>query len=286
MDNPALINSVLINIALVTILLPFAGAILTACLPQQWAKWSCTFFSLLATLGTILLAYVYLSGGKVDVTFDLIHYGDMALFGLTIDRISTLIAFAVVFLGLLVSIYSTGYLTLGNREHPHEGTNRYYALLLVFIGAMAGLVLSSTLLGQLFFFEITGGCSWGLIGYYQSQKSLRSALKALLVTHVAAIGLYLAAAVLLVNTGTFALTALAQLDHTTKVIVFGGILFAARGNRPSYHCISGYRMRWRPRPQSVPICTPRRWSKSASISSLAPSTPPVMCRRLSALSVW
>ncbi|MGK9532227.1 hydrogenase 4 subunit D, partial [Salmonella enterica subsp. enterica] len=90
-----------------------AGAILTACLPQQWAKWSCTFFSLLATLGTVLLAYAYLSGGKVDVTFDLIHYGDMALFGLTIDRISTLIAFAVVFLGLLVSIYSTGYLTLG-----------------------------------------------------------------------------------------------------------------------------------------------------------------------------
>ncbi|MFV8760286.1 proton-conducting transporter membrane subunit, partial [Yersinia enterocolitica] len=229
MDNLALINSVLINIALATILVPFAGAILTACLPQQWAKWSCTFFSLLATLGTVLLAYAYLSGGKVDVTFDLIHYGDMALFGLTIDRISTLIAFAVVFLGLLVSIYSTGYLTLGNREHPHEGTNRYYALLLVFIGAMAGLVLSSTLLGQLFFFEITGGCSWGLIGYYQSQKSLRSALKALLVTHVAAIGLYLAAAVLLVNTGTFALTALAQLDHTTKVMVFGGILFAAWG---------------------------------------------------------
>ncbi|MFA9209248.1 MAG: hydrogenase 4 subunit D, partial [Yersinia sp. (in: enterobacteria)] len=134
-------NIALMNIALATILVPFAGAILTACLPQQWAKWSCTFFSLLATLGTVLLAYIYLSGGKIDVTVDLIHYGDMALFGLTIDRISTLIAFAVVFLGLLVSIYSTGYLTLGNREHPHEGTNRYYALLLVFIGAMAGLVL-------------------------------------------------------------------------------------------------------------------------------------------------
>lgn len=104
-------NIALMNIALATILVPFAGAILTACLPQQWAKWSCTFFSLLATLGTVLLAYIYLSGGKIDVTVDLIHYGDMALFGLTIDRISTLIAFAVVFLGLLVSIYSTGYLT-------------------------------------------------------------------------------------------------------------------------------------------------------------------------------
>lgn len=35
----------------------------------------------------------------------------MALFGLVIDRVSTLILFVVVFLGLLVTIYSTGYLT-------------------------------------------------------------------------------------------------------------------------------------------------------------------------------
>lgn len=101
----------------------------------------------------------------------------MALFGLVIDRVSTLILFVVVFLGLLVTIYSTGYLTDKNREHPHNGTNRYYAFLLVFIGAMAGLVLSSTLLGQLLFFEITGGCSWALISYYQSDKAQRSALK-------------------------------------------------------------------------------------------------------------
>lgn len=72
---------------------------------------------------------------------------------------STLILFVVVFLGLLVTIYSTGYLTDKNREHPHNGTNRYYAFLLVFIGAMADWY-SSTLLGQLLLFEITGGCSW------------------------------------------------------------------------------------------------------------------------------
>lgn len=134
-----------------------------------------------------------------------------------------------MFLGLLVSFYSTGYLTNGNREHPHDGTRRYYAFLLIFIGAMAGLVLSSTILGQLLFFEITGGCSWALIGYYQSEKSLRSAMKALLITHVASIGLYLAAATLFVSTGSFELTAIATLDEPTKLIVFGGILFAAWG---------------------------------------------------------
>ncbi len=217
------------NIALATVLVPFVGALLTACLPQRMAKWLCTLFALLATLGTLLLAQAFFSGGKADTTYTLLQYGDAALIGITIDRVSTLIVFAVVFLGLLVSLYSTGYLTTGNREHPHEGTNRYYAFLLVFIGAMAGLVLSSTLLGQLLFFEITGGCSWGLIGYYSTPKAQRSAMKALLITHFASIGLYLAAATLFITTGTFALSALGQLHGSAALVVFGGILVAAWG---------------------------------------------------------
>lgn len=217
------------NIALATLLIPFAGALITSLMPNRMAKWLCTLFALLATLGTVFLGWQFLAEGKVDTTITLVQYGDIALFGFTIDRVSTLIAFAVVFLGLLVSLYSTGYLTNGNREHPHEGTRRYYAFLLIFIGAMAGLVLSSTILGQLLFFEITGGCSWGLIGYYQSEKSLRSAMKALLITHVASIGLYLAAATLFVSTGSFELTAMAMLDEPQKLVVFGGILFAAWG---------------------------------------------------------
>lgn len=217
------------NIALTTLLVPFVGALLTACAPKQQAKNICTVFALLATLGTVALGWQFLAGGKTDTTYTLVSYHGVALFGFTVDRISTLIAFAVVFLGLLVSLYSTGYLTTGNREHPHDGDNRYYAFLLIFIGAMAGLVLSSTLLGQLLFFEITGGCSWALIGYYQTQKSQRSAMKALLITHVASLGLYLAAATLFINTGTFALSALSQLQGSASYIVYGGILFAAWG---------------------------------------------------------
>ncbi|WP_315707891.1 hydrogenase 4 subunit D [Brenneria uluponensis] len=222
------------NVALATILLPFFGALLIAFMPQRQAKILCSLFALLATLGIAWLACAYFNSGKTDVTFTLYRYGQTEIFGFILDRISLLIGFAVVSLGLLVSIYSCGYLTLGNREHPHEGTNRYYAFLLVFIGAMAGLTLSSTILGQLLFFEITGGCSWALIGYYQTPKSLRSAMKALLVTHVASIGLYLAAAYLFVNTGTFALSALSQLDETGKIIVFSGILFAAWGKSAQF----------------------------------------------------
>lgn len=221
------------TIALATILIPFIGALITACSPYKVAKQLCVLFALIATLGTVALGWGFLSAGKVAQTISLIGFEyagtHVELFGVIIDNVSTLICFAVVSLGLLVSIYSTAYLTKGNKEHPHEGSTRYYAFLLIFIGAMAGLVLSSTLIGQLLFFEITGGCSWALIGYYQSPKSLRSAMKALLITHVAAVGLYFGAAWLFAQTGTFALSALANVDDTAKVIIIGGVLFAAWG---------------------------------------------------------
>lgn len=101
------------------------------------------------------LISAFYQADKVAVTLTLVNVGDVALFGLVIDRVSTLILFVVVFLGLLVTIYSTGYLTDKNREHPHNGTGSVIThFLLLFIGAMAGLVLSSTLLGQLLFLKL------------------------------------------------------------------------------------------------------------------------------------
>lgn len=96
-------------------------------------------FAALTTLCMLSLISAFYQADKVAVTLTLVNVGDVALFGLVIDRVSTLILFVVVFLGLLVTIYSTGYLTDKNREHPHNGTNRYYAFLLVFIGAMSEL---------------------------------------------------------------------------------------------------------------------------------------------------
>lgn len=217
------------NLALTTLLLPFIGALVVSFSPQRRAAEWGVLFAALTTLCMLSLISAFYQADKVAVTLTLVNVGDVALFGLVIDRVSTLILFVVVFLGLLVTIYSTGYLTDKNREHPHNGTNRYYAFLLVFIGAMAGLVLSSTLLGQLLFFEITGGCSWALISYYQSDKAQRSALKALLITHIGSLGLYLAAATLFLQTGTFALSAMSELHGDARYLVYGGILFAAWG---------------------------------------------------------
>ncbi|HAH9273426.1 hydrogenase 4 subunit D [Escherichia coli] len=127
------------NLALTTLMLPFIGALVVSFSPQRRAAEWGVLFAALTTLCMLSLISSFYQADKVAVTLTLVNVGDVALFGLVIDRVSTLILFVVVFLGLLVTIYSTGYLTDKNREHPHNGTNRYYAFLLVFIGAMSEL---------------------------------------------------------------------------------------------------------------------------------------------------
>ncbi|MEK8757770.1 hydrogenase 4 subunit D [Escherichia coli] len=127
------------NLALTTLMLPFIGALVVSFSPQRRAAEWGVLFAALTTLCILSLISAFYQADKFAVTLTLVNVGDVALFGLVIDRVSTLILFVVVFLGLLVTIYSTGYLTDKNREHPHNGTNRYYAFLLVFIGAMSEL---------------------------------------------------------------------------------------------------------------------------------------------------
>ncbi len=127
------------NLALTTLMLPFIGALVVSFSPQRRAAEWGVLFAALTSLCMLSLISAFYQADKVAVTLTLVNVGDVALFGLVIDRVSTLILFVVVFLGLLVTIYSTGYLTDKNREHPHNGTNLYYAFLLVFIGAMSEL---------------------------------------------------------------------------------------------------------------------------------------------------
>ncbi len=217
------------NLALLTVFFPFLGAALIGLGPHSAGKWLCQLFAAVGLAAIVGLIVAFAGAGHVGMTVDLITFGATKIIGITIDSVSVLVAFLVIAIGFLVSVYSASYLNEGNREHPDIGRKRYYAFLLIFIGAMSGLVFSSTLAGQLVFFEITGGCSWALIGYYETPKALHAAAKALIITHIASLGLYFAAAVLFAQTGTFSVTAIAQLSPEFKTVVMLGILFAAWG---------------------------------------------------------
>jgi hydrogenase-4 component D len=216
--------------ALAGILLPFLGSLLVLVVPRSWVKWLSQAITTLALLCTLYVLLDLAARGRAGYSADVLWLGDILIYGVIVDKVSTLISSAFIAVGLLTLIYSGGYLTPGNRDHPESGIQRrYYFFLLVFISAMAGLVMSSTMLGLLAFFELTGICSWGLIGYYNDEKSLRAATKAIITTELASVGLFVATAYFFVVTGGFRLAALADLGEASKILIFFGILIAAWG---------------------------------------------------------
>ncbi len=221
----------MVTLVLASFLLPFLGGALVLVIPRGWVKAFSAIVAGLAFACSLFIFIVLTAVGQATITADvLVFAGQIVVFGVTIDKLSALVGLAVSLVGFLIVVYSTGYLSPGNREHPeHELQRRYYSFLLLFVGSMAGLVYSSTVISLLFFFELTGVCSWALIGYYDDAKARRAALKAVITTQIASLGLYLAAVILFVLSGSFQLTALAGLAAAARVAVFIGVLSAAWG---------------------------------------------------------
>ncbi|HVN16929.1 MAG TPA: hydrogenase 4 subunit D [Anaerolineales bacterium] len=220
----------MVSWVLASFLIPFVGAILTLVVPRNWIKAFSQIVAGLAFLCSLFVLIGLAMAGQVASSVNLVSLAGIVIFGVTIDKVSTLVGLAVILVGFLIVVYSTGYLTPKNLEHPEpEVKRRYYFFLLVFIGAMGGLVYSSTMIGLLVFFELTGVCSWGLIGYYDDLKARKAAMKAIITTQVASLGLYLATSAFFLWSGTFQLTALAGMTDNAKIIIFSGVLIAAWG---------------------------------------------------------
>ncbi|MFZ5819023.1 MAG: hydrogenase 4 subunit D [Chloroflexota bacterium] len=215
---------------LASILLPFAGGLLTLVLPRNWIKFFSALVALLAALAGIFVLVVFTAAGKATLSVDLLSIGHWLVFGVVIDKLSALIGAALGVVGFLIVVYAAGYLTPQNREHAEmDVKRRFYFFLLLFIGSMAGLVFASTMLGLLIFFELTGVCSWGLIGYYDNEKARKAALKAIIVTQVASLGLYAATAFFFALTGGTRLSDMAALTGSAKTFIFIGVLIAGYG---------------------------------------------------------
>lgn len=86
------------NLALTTLLLPFIGALVVSLSPQRHAAKLGTLFASLTTICLISLEAAFYQSGKSAVTLPLAQVGDVALFGLVIDKVSSLVLFVVVFL--------------------------------------------------------------------------------------------------------------------------------------------------------------------------------------------
>jgi len=120
---------------------------------------------------------------------------------LRLDGLGFLFALLILGIGLLVILYARYYLG------KSEPAGRFYAFLLLFMGAMLGVVLSENLLLMLLFWELTSLSSFLLISFWNTRSDARKGARmALAITGGG--GLALLAGVLLLGhiAGSFELS--------------------------------------------------------------------------------
>jgi NADH-quinone oxidoreductase subunit L len=187
-----------------------------------WLVWiiptlSSLFVPLIARLGRKVRDYFAVIAGLVttvfafsmvpDVYFDVLTSPESTApwipvlginAGVFIDPLSVLFANLIAFFGLVIIIYSLGYMA------GEEGLSRYYFFMLLFIGSMIGLVMSDNFLQMFVFWEMVGLCSYSLVSFwYKRPESVRAGTKVFLMTRVGDTCLLAAIALLYASLGSF-----------------------------------------------------------------------------------
>ncbi|MDO9391554.1 MAG: NADH-quinone oxidoreductase subunit L [bacterium] len=116
---------------------------------------------------------------------------------LVVDGLSVFMAIAASLISTLIIVYSLGYI----KDYHYQ--QEYFMMVVLFLGAMMGLVFSANLIFMYVFWEITGICSWRLIGFFRDRPTVLKADKAFLMTFGGAVFMLLGFALVYAQSGTF-----------------------------------------------------------------------------------
>ena len=163
----------------IAMLLPFAAALVA---PWLTARLGATAAWLLALAP--LFAFAHFAGFLPEIAAGERVTGGFAWvpslnlsFSWFIDGLSLTFALLITGIGTLIVLYAGGYM----KGHPQQG--RFIGFILLFMGAMLGLVVSDSFLMLFVFWELTSITSFLLIGFdHRREASRRAALQALVVT--------------------------------------------------------------------------------------------------------
>ncbi|WP_342549498.1 Na+/H+ antiporter subunit A [Paenibacillus sp. FSL P2-0089] len=188
----------------ITVLVPFLMALMIALLRGRVRKLHRGWLVLAAPL--MLFIYFFtripvIKGG--DLGYETLSWipslGIDLVFHL--DGLSLLFALLITGMGTLVFIYSIFYL-----DKRKEELTPFYVYLLLFMGAMLGVVLSDNLMVLYGFWELTSVSSFLLIAYWhRRQKSRYGAQKSMLITVFGGLAMFAGFLMLYVMTGTFSI---------------------------------------------------------------------------------
>ncbi len=144
--------------------------------------------------------------------------------GWRLDGISLVLIALVLFISLLVHIFSLGYMS--EKDQP-----RYFLKLGFFTTAMLGLLAADHLILVFIFWELVGFASYLLIGFwYKKTEAAKSAKWAFITNRVADVAL-LAAFLALGNSHSFFLS---ELGAISSVWIGAGLLIGAMGKSAQF----------------------------------------------------
>jgi NADH-quinone oxidoreductase subunit L len=162
-------------------------------------------FSLLLSLAAfvhVVAAWAHGAAVRETVNFSWIQVGTQfgggqVDLGWVLDPLAAVMLVMVSFVGLLIFIYSVGYMA------HDENFTRFFCFLSLFAGAMLGVVISNSLLLLFMCWEIVGLTSYLLIGFwYQKPAAAAAAKKAFLTTRIGDVFFLLGIVWLFAGTGT------------------------------------------------------------------------------------
>src|ERR1700675_219419 len=177
----------------VILALPLAGATINGLFGKKWPKSAVNSVA----IGSVTLAFVAvaelvrefseLAPNQVPWVknyFTWMTAGTFRVeFALQVDQLTIVMLLTVSFVGMLIHIYSTGYM-----EHE-GGYYRFFSYLNLFMFFMLTLVLAANLVVMCVGWEGVGLCSYLLIGFWFLKKSAADAgKKAFIVTRLGDFG--------------------------------------------------------------------------------------------------
>ncbi len=175
-------------------LLPFAGAAVTGLIPNRQRPLAAWLAGAVALGGCALVAIAaptIFAGGVIRWSIPWLP--ELGLnFGFRMDGLAWLFALLICGIGALVVLYAAYYLS---KQDPAA---RFFLFLLLFMGAMLGVVLADNLILLVVFWELTSLSSFLLIGYWQKDADARQGAR-MALTVTGAGGLALLAGVLMIG---------------------------------------------------------------------------------------
>ncbi len=161
-----------------------SGAIALLKQPRRKPAAALAIGALSISLVLSLIAFVHVVSGWAQglavreyVNFTWMRFGASTVdLGWVLDPLAAIMLVMVALVGLLIFIYSVGYMA------HDENFTRFFCFLSLFAGAMLGVVISNSLLLLFMCWEIVGLTSYLLIGFWYHKPSAAAAAKKAFVT--------------------------------------------------------------------------------------------------------